>query len=70
MEKLGKKGSGTVTMVMGIVIVLVIVVSVAVPIITSQNVSGLSTEAQTVYGLLPLLLIVGAGVMLVVRAFF
>jgi len=64
------QGNGSVNVVMSVVIATIMVVSVAIPIITSQNTTGLSSETQTLYGLLPLLLIVGAVIMLIVKKYF
>ena len=65
-----KKGAGSVNVIMGVVVSVIMVVSVAIPIITSQNTSGLSAETVTIYGLLPLLLVVGAIVMAIVKYYF
>jgi hypothetical protein len=46
---------------------VILVVAVAIPIITSQNITGLDSSTQTLYNLVPMLLVVFVVVMRVIK---
>lgn len=65
-----KKGMGTVQVVLGVAVTVLVIGIVVLPLLAGVNTTGWSSTDVTIYGIIPTFLLLGGGVVLIIKYFF
>lgn len=68
--KYAKKGMGTVSAAVAVLVTLIVIVSVVIPTLNTQDTTNFSSTDLQIYNIIPTFLLLGGGLMLVIRYFF
>ncbi len=65
-----RKGTGTVQVVLGVAVTVLIIGIVVIPLLKGVDTTNWSSTDVVIYGIIPTFLLLGGGVMLVIKYFF